>query len=230
MNKGKFIVIEGSDGAGKKTQADELMKALTKDGYDLAYYDFPQYSTSFFGAMVGRYLNGEFGGVDDVSPYLSSVLFAGDRFEAAEKMHKDLTAGKIIIANRYMQSNLAFQSAKLADESAKQQFRDWLNKLEYDIFKIPAPDIIVYLSLPYIVSQQLVDKKSKRDYTAKKRDIHEDNAGFLARVEKEYLALAKNEANWRLVECCENNQLLSIATIAEKVYKLINKELKDGGK
>jgi len=227
MKRGKFIVIEGSDGAGKKTQADELMSRLKADGANLAYYDFPQYSTSFFGALVGRYLNGEFGTAEDVSPYLSSILFAGDRFEAAKNMHADLQAGKILIANRYMQSNLAYQSAKLKTKTEKEQFKTWLSQLEYQIFNIPAPDIIIYLSLPYEVSQQLIDRKKQRDYTSKKRDIHEDNADLLARTEKEYLILAKSEPNWRLIECYEKNKLLSIDTISEKVYALIKKELKN---
>src|SRR5476649_976963 len=111
--KGKFIVIEGSDGVGKKTQADLLIKMFRRIGKQVVFYDFPQYEKSFFGQMVAKYLNGDFGDVGDVSPHLISVLYAGDRFEAAEHIRHDLNKGKIVISNRYTQSNMAFQAAKL---------------------------------------------------------------------------------------------------------------------
>ena len=219
--KGKFIVIEGSDGVGKKTQADLLIKMFRRIGKQVVFYDFPQYERSFFGAMVGKYLNGDFGDVGDVSPHLISLLYAGDRFEASEHIRHDLNKGKIVIANRYTQSNMAFQAAKFTKNKDKENFHEWLEELEFGIFNIPKPDLIVYLYAPYEISQKMVDKKAKRSYTDKKRDIHERNSEFLKQVEKEYLDLAKNNKEWRTIVCTEGDNLLSIEEINKKIFAVI---------
>lgn len=227
-NKGFFIVVDGSDGAGKKTQSDIMIDRLKKKGYEVAYYDFPQYGETLFGDMVGRYLDGEFGGVNEVNPYLTSILYAGDRFQASEAMKKDLAAGKIVICNRYVQSNMGFQTAKIKDLKEKKKFLLWLEKLEYEIFKIPKPDLVIYLYLPYKVSQEFVCKKDARSYTKKKQDIHEENADFLQAVEKEYLSLAKDNQEWVMIDCVLDNRVLSIEEVAEKIAieKIVEQNLR----
>ena len=84
MKKGFFIVIDGTDGSGKATQTKLLAEKLKKSGRKVKTIDFPQYENNFFGKMVGRYLSGEFGKSSEVSPYLASILYAGDRFEEKE--------------------------------------------------------------------------------------------------------------------------------------------------
>ena len=219
--KGKFIVIEGSDGVGKKTQADLLIKMFRRIGKQVVFYDFPQYERSFFGEMVGKYLNGDFGDVHDASPHLISLLYAGDRYEASEHIRHDLNKGKIVISNRYTQSNMAFQAAKFNKDKDKKNFLEWLEELEFGIFNIPKPDLIIYLYAPYEISQKMVDKKAKRSYTEKKRDIHERNGAFLKQVEKEYLELAKNNKEWRTIICTDQKGLMSIDEINNKIFEVI---------
>ena len=219
--RGKFIVIEGSDGIGKKTQADLIIKMFRRVGRQVVFYDFPQYERSFFGQMVGDYLNEKFGDVNESDPYLISLLYAGDRFEAAEHIRHDLNGGKIVICNRYTQSNMAFQTAKLKNEKAKKEFLEWLEELEFGIYNIPKPDMVIYLYAPHEISQKMVDKKKSRSYTNKKRDIHERNSEFLALVEKEYLSLAKNNPEWRTIICTEGERLLPPDEISKKVFDAI---------
>lgn len=219
--KGKFIVIEGSDGVGKKTQADLLIKMFRRIGKQVVFYDFPQYERSFFGKMVGKYLNGDFGDVHDVDPKLISLLYAGDRYEAAEHIRHDLNKGKIVISNRYTQSNMAFQAAKFKKEKEKKDFLEWIEELEFGIFNIPRPDLIIYLYAPFAVSQKMVDKKSKRSYTDKKRDIHERNTEFLEQVEKEYLSLAENNKEWKTIVCSQGEEILPVLEINKKIFAVI---------
>lgn len=225
LHRGKFIVIDGSDGAGKKTQADLLIARLKSEGLDVAVYDFPQYEETFFGQMVGRYLNGEFGQADDVNPYLASLLYAGDRWQASDSIKAELAAGKIVIANRYIQSNMGFQAAKFKTKTEKSRYLNWLEKLEYQIYEIPKADLVIYLYVSYDISQKLVDKKAKRSYTELKRDIHENNSDFLRRVEKSYLFLARENSEWRKIDCEKNGGILPIAEIEKKVYEVVRKEL-----
>ncbi|MBP7006952.1 MAG: hypothetical protein KBB16_02735, partial [Candidatus Pacebacteria bacterium] len=56
MKKGKFIVIDGTDGSGKATQVALLMKHLKQDGYKVKVIDFPDYYGNFFGKFIGHCL------------------------------------------------------------------------------------------------------------------------------------------------------------------------------
>lgn len=225
--KGKFIVIEGSDGVGKKTQAELIIKMFRRIGQQVVFYDFPQYERSFFGKMVADYLNGRFGDINESDPYLVSLLYAGDRFESSEHIRHDLKRGKIVICNRYIQSNMGFQTAKLKTTKEKNNFLGWLEELEYGIFNIPKADLVIYLYAPHSVSQKMVDKKSRRSYTDKKRDIHERNKEFLAQVEKEYLSLASNNPEWRTIECFQDGKMLPPDEISKMVFDAINGKKSD---
>jgi len=224
QKKGKFIVIDGSDGSGKKTQSDLLIESLEKAGYKTAYYDFPDYD-SFFGKMVGRYLNGEFGEADQVSPYLGSLLYAGDRWQASKQIEKDLSLGKIVISNRYTQSNMGHQAAKIKDLDEKEKYLKWLEELEFNIYKIPKPDLVLFLHVPVEISQNLFAGKGERKYTKAIKDIHEGNVDFMKRSVNEYLRLAKKYPEWRRIDCVEKQTLLSKEEIADRVYLMIKKEL-----
>lgn len=223
--QGKFIVIDGSDGAGKKTQSDILIDKLKSEGREVAFYDFPQYTETLFGKMVGRYLNGEFGEADEVSPYLASLLYAGDRFQASEGIKRDLAAGKTVVSNRYIQSNMGFQTAKFQTKTEKEYFLSWLEELEYSVYGIPKADLVIYLYVPRQISQTLVDQKSRRQYTQMKRDIHEKNDDFLDRVEQSYLWLAEKYPEWRKIECALENKILPIEDISRKVFEIVKEEL-----
>lgn len=226
MKKGKFIVIDGSDGSGKKTQTDLLLEHLKNKNIETAYYDFPQYDKTFFGQMVARYLNGEFGDVNEVDPYLGSLLYAGDRWQASEDIKNDIRQGKVVIANRYTQSNMGFQTAKIEGEIKKKAFLKWLEKLEYGIYDIPKPDKVIYLFVPYKIAQVLVGRKSARSYTKLTHDIHERDSEFLEKVEKQYIWLSKYYQKWQLIDCCKKGKILPPETISKEVVKIVEKELK----
>ncbi len=221
---GKFIVIDGSDGSGKKTQSDLLIESLKKAGHETAYYDFPDYD-SFFGKMVGRYLNGEFGEADQVSPYLGSLLYAGDRWQASKQIEKDLSEGKIVISNRYTQSNMGHQAAKIDNIDEKEKYLKWLEELEFNIYKIPKPDLVLFLHVPVEISQNLFVGKGKRKYTKAVKDIHEGNVDFMKRSVNEYLRLTEKYPEWRRIDCTEAETLLSKEEIADRIYSMITKEV-----
>jgi len=219
--KGRFIVIEGSDGVGKKTQADLIIKMFRRIGKQVVFYDFPQYERSFFGKMVADYLNEKFGDVNESDPYLISLLYAGDRFEASEHIRHDINSGRDVICNRYTQSNMAFQTTKLKGEKEKKNFLEWLEELEFGIYNIPKPDIVIYLYAPHAVSKKMLDKRWEEKNKGKKQDIHERNVGFLSQVEKQYLELAKNNPEWHTIICTEGDKLLPRDEISKKVFEVI---------
>mgnify|MGYP003681884502 CR=1 FL=1 len=221
-NRGKFFVFEGTDGSGKRTQLELLASYLENLGFEAEMTDFPQYYTSFFGGLVGRYLSGEFGDTGEVSPYLASLAYAGDRFEAKDKIERALTQGKFVISNRYIGSNMAHQAAKLI-EGERETFWDWLLKLEFGIFKIPKPDLTIFLYVPVETGQGLVDRKGSRGYLGgKKRDIHERNLDYLREASRVYQKLSERFDDWERVDCVNRNgDLLSKEVIHQKITALL---------
>src|SRR3990167_7582875 len=101
MSKGKLIVIDGTDGSGKATQTNILVKRLKKKGYKVALADFPQYGQRS-ATLVEDYLNGKFGSAKEVGPYRSSIFFAVDRYAASFQIRAWLHEGYIVISNRYV--------------------------------------------------------------------------------------------------------------------------------
>ncbi|AKM82562.1 TPA: thymidylate kinase [Candidatus Berkelbacteria bacterium] len=221
--KGKFIVIEGTDGSGKGTQVKLLIDHLKKKKKKVFLADFPRYET-FFGKMVGRYLNGEFGDVKQASPYLVSLTYAMDRAGAKNDIEKHLKMGHHVIANRYTFSNMAHQSANLPPKERKKYIK-WNEELEYVANGIPKEDLIVFLHVPTKFTQDLVDKKEKRNYTSKKRDIHEANKDHLFEAEKQYLWLSKHYSHVRRLNCInKKGELRTIEDIHQEIIALLQNE------
>ena len=194
----KFLAIEGIDGAGKRTQMDMLCKLLDRRKLPYVRISFPRYE-SFFGQLVGRYLNGEFGPLDAVDPHFSALLYAGDRLEAKADLEESLLTRKLVLADRYIGSNLAHQTARVPADRRK-EFLNWLKQLEYEVYGLPAEDLVIYLRLPAAEAQRLVGQKASRGYTKMKRDLQEANLAHLEQAAQVYDRLAK-ESNWATVEC-----------------------------
>ena len=196
--QGKFIAIEGVDGAGKRTQTDLLNRALEARSIPLARFSFPRYESTF-GRLVARFLNGEFGPLESVDAHFSALLYAGDRLEAKPELDAALSAGKSILTDRYIASNLAHQTARVAPER-RADFMTWLRKTEYEIYSLPMEDLVIYLRIPAREAQRMVGLKGARDYTTRERDLQESNLTHLQQATGVYDLLSK-EPNWVTVEC-----------------------------
>ena len=197
-HRGKFIAIEGIDGSGKRTQIDLLSRAFDARGVPYVRYSFPRYESSF-GRLVARFLNGEFGRLDAVDAHLSALLYAGDRFEARAELEAAMAAGKTVLADRYVGSNLAHQGARVGPQR-REDFISWLKRTEYGIYGLPAEDLVIYLRLPAIEAHRLVGLKSTRHYTTLERDLQEADLKHLEQAALVYDRLA-TEPNWVTVEC-----------------------------
>jgi dTMP kinase len=226
--RGKFIVIEGTDGSGKTEQWNRLLLRLP-EGFPFQTIDFPQYDepSSYF---VREYLNGRYGALEDevVGPRRASLFFALDRFDASEKkLKKWLEEGKTVVANRYVGSSMGHQGGKIMDKGKRMDFFRWLHELEYKICGIPKPDLNIILHVPAAIAQQLVDKKAERNYIGgKSRDLHEGNLAHLEHAEQVYLEMAKLfPDDFTVIECAPEGKLLSIEAIHEKVWAVAGKAM-----
>lgn len=220
-----LIAIEGLDGAGKSTQINLLRTYLEIKGIDNEYLHFPRIDCPFFGELIARFLRGEFGEVDNVDPYLVAALYAADRNDAKTMIISWLETGKLVILDRYFFSNLAFQCAKVEDSINKRNLRDWITSLEFDYYQIPRPDLSLFLHLPLeLISERLKVQRlgSDRDYLHGQIDIHEDSLDLQIKVNDEYVFLTNTNEDFYLIECFENDYLLSSEEINNHIIRLLN--------
>jgi dTMP kinase len=218
--RGKFLVIEGIDGSGKRTQLDLLARALAARGHDLSQVSFPNYD-GFFGKLVARFLNGEFGSLDSVDPHFAALLYAGDRLESKPVLESALAPGKILLSDRYIASNLAHQGSRVP-AARRDEFLAWLRRLEYEIYGLPHEDLVIYLRVPVAYAHQLVASKNARDYTDKKHDIQEADLAHLEAASRVYDELSR-QPHWLRIECFDaaKNTLRSPESIHTEILSAV---------
>lgn len=227
--KGKLIVIDGTDGSGKATQIELLKSRLTKEGYVVKLLDFPEYYNNFFGKFIGHCLSEQYYNWINVHPKIASIAYAADRWESSAKIKEWLDRGYIVLANRYASANQIHQGGKIANAKKRQAFIEWLDEMEFGVFKIPRPDTIIFLNVPIKIILQLIEKRNKttkRAYVAKKKDIVEGDIPYLTNSTKTALWLAKTQKNWTKIECVKKGELERPEVIHEEIYEKIKKIIK----
>lgn len=227
--KGKFIVIDGTDGSGKTTQFNLLKNRLEQEGYDVAVADFPQYNTKSAG-MVEEYLSGKYGTANEVSPYQASIFYAIDRFDASRQIREWLKEGKVVLANRYVSASMGHQGSKIEDPLERKIFFNWLYDLEYRLFNIPRPDLYLILFVEAEIAQQLAKGRQREDWVGKTKDIHEDDLEHLRQASETYRQISQNFADFRLIKCTNNQEILKPEEIHYLIWLYTSRILNTGEK
>ena len=219
--KGKLIIIEsGSDASGKATQSEELLKKLTADGYNVRKVEYPNYKSES-STLVKMYLRGDFGKhADDVDAYIASTFFTADRYASFKTEWEEFyRSGGIVIADRYTTSNMVHQASKMEIEE-RDKYLDWLEDYEYNLFKIPRPDEVIFLNVPVDYSIKLMENRKNKFIGEEEKDIHESDKNYLRKTYNNSLYIA-DKYNWKRVECVENEQLRTIEDISNEIYEIV---------
>jgi dTMP kinase len=196
--RGLLITIEGIDGSGKNTQAKLLEHSLVGLGHSVYFTGYPQYD-SWFGQMVGKFLNGELGSLENVDPRFAALLYAGDRFETKVQLEQALNEGKLVLSDRYVASNLAHQVARVSAAKRTELLR-WIEHLEYAVYGMPRENLILYLRVPAAEAQKLVARKSARNYTNSTHDLQESSIHHLEEAAEMYDMLSRSRP-WATIQC-----------------------------
>lgn len=201
-----FIVLEGLDGAGKSTQIRMLRRLFAERGVESEYVHFPRFDSPVYGQLIARFLRGEFGGVQEVDPYLVALIFAGDRADAAPQIRQWLAEGKAVVLDRYVYSNVGFQCAKLPAGEERDRLADWIVNLEFGHNALPRPDLSLFLDVPFAFTERKLSEAREgddRDYLQGGQDIHEASLQLQQDVRSVYLASASKDPSLRVVDCSD---------------------------
>lgn len=218
MSKGKLIVIEGTDCSGKQTQTEELVKNLKKLGYKAISFSFPNYASPT-GEIIGEYYLGKNNnslfkeGIENVDPKISSLYYAADRAYNINIIKKYLENNYIVILNRYVESNMAFQGGKIKDIKKRNMMYEWLDNLEFVLLDLPRPDMVLFLYLPY---EQVCELKKSRGKIV--------NENMLHMAEIAYFELS-SIYDYQKIKCMKDKKLRSIEDISNEILEKVEKFL-----
>jgi len=216
MSKGKLICIEALDAGGKGTQIEQISNYFKDKGLSFTHYHFPMYGHNQFSDVIAQFLRGEFGSIDEVDPLFVATIYAMDRFRFLPQLEKDLENNDVVLLDRYVYSNIAYQCAKYKDTEEADKMGDWIYHFEFDFLKLPYPDLNIFLDVPInIIKARLENKREgdDRKYLNGKRDIHEENIDFQSKVRDNYLKYMDGGCNCKIVQC---------ANLGEDGYIVLN--------
>jgi dTMP kinase len=181
--KGKFIVIEGIDGAGGETQSRLLFNYLKKQKKPVEKLSYPDYQGPI-GKLIHQFLHKEY----NFSPEVQFLLYFTDFLKDKDKIEKWRKENKVIISDRYFTSTLAYQGQKGFSINKAQKI--------FKIFDLPVPDLIIYLK---ISAETSIRRKFKEKRSL---DRHEADKKFLEKLSKFYEKLIKNQifSKWVIVD------------------------------
>lgn len=229
LTRGVLIIIEGNQGLGKTTQTRLLENYLLRNNILSRAFYFPRYDT-FFGKMSAAFLRGEFGKVEDISPYFIALIFANDRMCARLEIEKALANKELVICDRWLTSNMAIQASKLQGTQAIQKFIAWVSELEYGVFKLPEPDLTIYLRATPDVSLKHLRSKRVAEHLQGKPDIEEASEDLIRKSFERYEELRQKLPNWQSVDLVdganEPNRILSVEEVHQKILALVDRHLK----
>jgi dTMP kinase len=203
MKEAKLIVLEGLDGSGKSTQIKIIQKYFIDHDLKFEFIHFPLYEENETGKVISSYLRGEFGSIDKIDPIFVANLYAMNRFQYLPILQKQLLENNVVLLDRYVFSNMAFQGAKYFNETQSKIMRDWIDEFEFGFLELPYPDLNIFFDVPIdFIEDRLKERKITEDriYLQGKVDIHENDIEFQKRVQNNYLAL-KGYQNYEIIEC-----------------------------
>lgn len=209
---GRLIVIEGLDGAGKRTLATALGAAF---GGSVVRLAFPRYGESVHADLVREGLHGRLGGFGH-EVYGMAMLYALDRHGAAADLRAALSSHDVVLLDRYVASNAAFGAARL-HQDARGEFVDWVRSLEIDRLGLPVPDAHLLLRVPVEVAASRSSHRSRTE-ADREQDTWESDSALQSRVAAVYDALAKDDwlAPWHVVDGTSTPDYSALAALLSR--------------
>lgn len=206
----KLISLEGADSSGKSTQIQIIEEYLKNNSLSFIHFHFPMYGHNLFSEIIAKFLRGEFGKIDEVDPYFIATAFAMDRFKFLPELKQSMEENDVIILDRYVFSNMAYQGCKLKGNDSE-LIKNWIYKFEFSFLKLPYPDLNLFFDVPLFALEERLKARTQnetREYLKNKIDIHENDLEFQNNVKNTYLNLI-GFPNFKIVPCAIDKKLLT---------------------
>ncbi len=204
MKRGKIIVIEGSDGTGKETQAKLLTKNLENMGYTVGGLSFPRYTSDTVGGRLLHHViksdRADAYNFSKINPYSASLLYVMDRIESTPLTLEQLETYDFLVMDRYYTANLLHQGAKFIDETERNTFLDNIYSVEVEQLGVPKADLVFYLTLPFEVTLARMEKR--RTETGEAINQTERDHDYLTNSIERGLSIAKH-LGWNVIQGVE---------------------------
>lgn len=213
-----IIVLEGTDGSGKKTQSEMLHNYLVSIGKKCKLISFPNYASDS-SASVKMYLSGQFGGSENFNGYQSCLLYAVDRMLTLKLFNPN--DYDYVIFDRYTTSSMVHQSENCNTKKEIDAFINWIENFEYKTIQLPKPDKVIFLDVPIDYTINLLKARKPTDGRIAS-DILEDEQ--LQRHSYDRAKYIAHKNGWETIKCVQNGKLLSKEIIHEKIKRVINND------
>ena len=212
--------IEGIDGAGKATCSRFVMKKLSDEGIKCSLISFPNYKKTFSSAIIEALLNDD---IKNSNAYFASIAFAMDRVETISKFSDEVD---VIILDRYVASNAAFQGTRVPKEQ-KSNLIEWVANLEFDKLKSPKPNLNFFLESDPLFTRKNIEKKDTRSYTPEKFDAYERDLNFQIDVYQSYLSICDSDlfGRWEKISTMNDQNFRPPEEISDDILELIFSEI-----
>ena len=206
MKKGILIVFEGLDYSFKETNCKKLYEYIKSTTDKVELLSFPNYDSQS-SIFVKNYLSGKYGKSSEVDPYQSSIFYAMDRYDTicGLNIKEKLEDGYIIIMDRYIGSNLIFQSTKFNDDNMANNYIQSMSDFEYHVLGLPKEDIVIYMNMPIDISYELM--KERKLKSGEDTDGHEDNYEFMKKVEENAKKII-DKLGYTVVDCVNKDNTI----------------------
>jgi len=228
---GKLINIEGLDASGKSTQCNLIKRYFDNHKLSHSFFHFPMYGDNQFSDVIARFLRGEFGGIDEVSPYFVANIYAMDRYMFLPKLQEALNTTDVVLLDRYVFSNLAYQGAKYPTHSIESaKVKQWILDFEFEFLKLPYPDLNIFFDVPTEITGERLESQrgdDKEYLQGRQKDIHEEDMEFQERVRQNYLGIMEDSPNCKIVPCIVGLGNKSFVIPAEDLFKVHVKPILD---
>lgn len=210
---GRLVVIEGLDGAGKRTLAERLVAELGERGCAVHSGAFPRYGTDVHADLLAEALRGQHGDLAD-SVHGMALMYALDRRGAADALRGELAAHDVVLLDRYVASNAAYGAARL-HQGPDGEFVEWVRQIEVERFELPRPDLQVLLSVPAEVAAGRAEHRERTE-ADRRRDRFESDSPLQQRCAEVYAGLAERSwwSPWSVVEGVEQVDFAALAESA----------------
>jgi dTMP kinase len=157
-----------------------------------------------------------------VTPRAAAVLYALDRLEWRDAILEAQARHDVVIFDRYIASNMAYQAAKLDTDEARAMM-EWILALETGQFALPRPALSIYLDTPWDLARALILKKAQRSYTDKSFDAYEADIALQQRVRTNYEAIVAADllGPWRIVHASDGGAMRAPEAIVGEIIAYI---------